>query len=46
MKNEFHALTVQRLAELIATGSVSAREVIETHLERIEAVNVQLNALV
>ena len=46
VKSEFHALTVQRLAELIATGSVSAREVVETHLERIEAVNVPLNALV
>jgi amidase len=34
------------LAGLIASGDVSSREVVDAHLERIEAVNGHLNALV
>jgi amidase len=34
------------LAELIASGTVSSREVVDAHLERIEAVNGHLNAIV
>ena len=33
------------LAELIATRAVSSREVVDAHLERIEAVNGHLNAI-
>jgi amidase len=33
------------LAGMIAEGSVSAREVVDAHLERIEAVNPHLNAI-
>lgn len=34
------------LARLIAAGEVSAREVVEAHIERVEAVNPKLNAVV
>lgn len=34
------------LAELIAGGAVSAAEVVEAHIERIERVNPQINAVV
>jgi len=34
------------LAELIASREVSSREVVDAHLERIEAVNAHLNAVV
>jgi amidase len=34
------------LAQLIAEGAVSSREVVDAHLERIEAVNGHLNAVV
>jgi amidase len=33
------------LAGMIAEGTVSAREVVDAHLERIEAVNPHLNAI-
>ena len=35
-----------RLAELIRTGEVSPLEVIQAHLDRIEAVNPKINAVV
>jgi fatty acid amide hydrolase len=34
------------LARLIAAGEVSAREVVDAHIERVEAVNPKLNAVV
>src|ERR687885_2636622 len=38
--------TASELAELIRSGQVSSVEVVEAHLERIEAVNPELNAVV
>ncbi|HBY45483.1 MAG TPA: amidase, partial [Chloroflexi bacterium] len=34
------------LARLIQTGSISAREAVTSHLERLDVVNPQLNAVV
>jgi amidase len=39
-------LSATQLARLLAAGEVSAREVLAAHLDRIEAVNPSLNALV
>jgi amidase len=38
--------SASELAQLIRSGQVSSVEVVEAHLERIEAVNPQLNAVV
>jgi amidase len=38
--------TASELAELIRTGQVSSVEVVEAHLDRIETVNPELNAVV
>ena len=43
---ELTGLPAGRLARLIAAREVSAREVVEAHLARIEAVNGQVNAVV
>src|SRR5437764_822917 len=40
----FHS--ARDLARLIASGELSAREVVDAHIERIEAVNPKLNAVV
>ena len=37
---------VTELADLVRTGAVTARELVETSLERIEALNPQINAFV
>jgi aspartyl-tRNA(Asn)/glutamyl-tRNA(Gln) amidotransferase subunit A len=37
---------VTQLAELIRTGQISSREVVQAHLDRISAVNPQINAVV
>ena len=34
-----------RLAALIRSGEVSSKEVVEAHLERIEEVNPEINAV-
>ena len=34
-----------RLAELIRSGEVSSKEVVEAHLERIEEINPEINAV-
>jgi fatty acid amide hydrolase len=39
-------LSASELAQRIKAGELSAREVIEAHIQRIEAVNEQLNAVV
>lgn len=46
MIQQISGLSVRELARAIADGSVSAREVVESHIERIETVNTRLNALV
>jgi fatty acid amide hydrolase len=38
--------SAQELARLIASGEISAREVVDAHIERIEAINPKLNAVV
>ena len=38
--------SASELAAMIATGDVSAAEVVEAHIERIEAVNPRINAVV
>ena len=38
--------TAVELAELVRSGNLSARELLAAHLERIEAVNPGLNAIV
>jgi amidase len=44
--DEFWRWPATRLARAIAAGEVSSREVVASHLERIDAVNPRLNALV
>lgn len=46
MGKELWQESASRLADLIRTGSVTSREVVESHLERIELVNPQVNAIV
>jgi amidase len=41
-----HFMTATELARLIRTREISAREVMEAHLRRIEAVNPDVNAIV
>jgi aspartyl-tRNA(Asn)/glutamyl-tRNA(Gln) amidotransferase subunit A len=43
---EYHALTAHALRDLIRTGEVSAREVTEAYLRRIEAVDPRVRAYV
>ena len=45
MSGELWRRSAADLAALIASGEVSSREVVDAHLERIEAVNPHLNAL-
>ena len=45
-KTELHRLGASALARLVATGEVSASELVQAYIERIEAVNPSLNALV
>lgn len=44
--NDLDALSASETARLIGSGKLSAREVIEAHIERIETVNPHLNAVV
>src|ERR1700761_4752699 len=46
MTQELWRRSTADLAALIASGDVSSREVVDAHLERIEAVNPHLNAVV
>jgi amidase len=46
MSDELWRRGAGELAELIASRQVSSREVVDAHLERIEAVNGDLNAIV
>ncbi len=46
MSEELWRRGAGELAQLIANGEVSSREVVDAHLERIEAVNGHLNAIV
>ena len=50
MTNKFtdpiHYLDATALAELIRTGQLSSREVVQAHLDRISAVNPKINAVV
>src|ERR1700761_5248192 len=46
MTEELWRRSAVELAALIASGDVSSREVVDAHLERIEAVNPSLNAIV
>ncbi|MBD0263183.1 MAG: amidase, partial [Tolypothrix sp. T3-bin4] len=39
-------LSATEIAQAIAKGELSASEVVEAHIQRIEAVNPQLNAVV
>jgi len=43
---ELWAHTATELAAMIAAGDVSSREVVDAHLDRIDAVNPRLNAIV
>lgn len=43
---EITFLSATELAREIASGALSAREVVEAHIQRIEAINPRLNALV
>ena len=45
MSEELWRRGAGELAELIASRAVSSREVVDAHLERIEAVNGHLNAV-
>lgn len=45
-ENELHRWDATGLAELIGSRQVSATEVAEAHLRRIEAVNPKINAMV
>ncbi len=45
-RSEWDALDAVGLAELIAAGQVSAREITETAIERIEALNPAVNAVI
>ncbi|MET7326906.1 amidase [Nonomuraea sp. NPDC005650] len=44
--SELHYLTATELARLIRTGQVSAVEVVQAHLDRVEQVNPRVNAIV
>ncbi|MEU7149336.1 hypothetical protein AB0B15_15070 [Streptomyces sp. NPDC045456] len=44
-ENELHRWDATGLAELIGSRQVSATEVAEAHLRRIEAVNPKINAM-
>lgn len=44
-ENELWPLEASELARLLASGEVSAAEVVEAHLERIAAVNPRVNAV-
>jgi amidase len=46
MGNELWQESATTLANLIRSGACSSREVVEAHLERIESVNSQVNAVV
>ena len=46
MKTQITQLSATEIGSRIASGSVSAREVVEAHLERIEEINPRLNAVV
>ncbi|HTJ67471.1 MAG TPA: amidase [Actinospica sp.] len=46
MATEFTRSDATELAELIRTGKASSVEVVQAHLDRIDAVNPQLNAIV
>lgn len=45
-KTELWACSAVELAGMVRNGSVSSREVVEAHLERIDAVNPGVNAIV
>ncbi|WP_188194942.1 amidase [Nonomuraea sp. SYSU D8015] len=44
--SELHYLSATELAHLIRTGQVSAVEVVQAHLDRVEEVNPRVNAIV
>jgi Asp-tRNA(Asn)/Glu-tRNA(Gln) amidotransferase A subunit family amidase len=44
--HELTRLTASQIAELVAAGQVSAAEIVEAHIARIEEVNPKLNAVV
>ena len=46
METQITQLSATEIGSRIASGSVSAREVVEAHLERIEEINPWLNAVV
>ena len=46
MGRELWQESASSLAEMIRTGATSSREVVQAHLERIEKVNAQINAIV
>ncbi len=43
---ELCGLSISRAADLLATGEISAPELTEAYLERIEAVDPQINAYI
>ncbi len=43
--SELYRLSATELAALIGAGEISSREVVDAHLERIERVNGQVNAI-
>jgi amidase len=43
---ELHYRSARELAALVRSGEISARELLQLHLDRIEAVNPRLNAIV
>nr|MCS5635415.1 amidase [Myxococcota bacterium] len=43
---ELHYRSARELAGLVRLGEISARELLQHHLDRIEAVNPGLNAIV
>ena len=46
LADDLTALSAHRMAELVAAGDVSSSELVKAHIERIEAVNPALNAVV
>ena len=46
MPGELWSKGARELAQLIRSGEVSSREVIDAHLERISEVNLRVNAVV
>lgn len=46
MRDEIYAMSATEMAAAIRSGRLSARELMQAHLERIEAFNPQLNAIV